>query len=190
MAKYTQELIAPLVAKSSSYSGVIRLLGMPQAGGTQAHLKRVIQKLGLDTSHFTGKVHNRGVASPKRLNPEEILVRDRRNGSREKLEKLRRALQLSGVADCCKLCGISPEWNGKSLVLQVDHADGDFLNNTLDNLRLLCPNCHSQTETFCRQKKKLHTGGGMVDTSDLGSDGRKVVRVRVPSCVRGTLSNA
>ena len=170
MAKYTRELLTPLVAESSSYAGVIRRLGMAQAGGTQSHLKRVVQKLGLDTSHFTGKVHNRGVSSPKRLNPEEILVRDRRRGAREKVEKLKRALHITGMLDQCKLCGIASEWNGKKLVLQVDHVDGDFLNNTRDNLRLLCPNCHSQTDTFCRPKRKLRTGGEMAAASDLWSD--------------------
>ena len=47
----------------------------------------------------------------------------------------------------CSCCGIS-EWNSKPLVLQVDHKDGNASNNMPDNLRLMCPNCHSQTETF------------------------------------------
>lgn len=50
----------------------------------------------------------------------------------------------------CARCGNAGEWNGDPLVLQVDHIDGDRTNNVLDNLRLLCPNCHSQTPTFCR----------------------------------------
>lgn len=48
----------------------------------------------------------------------------------------------------CSECGLGPNWNNKPLTLQVDHIDGDNQNNDLDNLRLLCPNCHSQTETF------------------------------------------
>lgn len=47
----------------------------------------------------------------------------------------------------CECCGIS-DWQGKSIVLQVDHINGDPYNNNPDNLRLICPNCHSQTETF------------------------------------------
>ena len=53
--------------------------------------------------------------------------------------------ELRGYA--CEVCGIS-EWNGKDLVLQVDHINGDPYNNNADNLRLICPNCHSQTDTF------------------------------------------
>lgn len=48
----------------------------------------------------------------------------------------------------CKFCNIGPEWQDEPLVLQVDHIDGDSKNNSIDNLRILCPNCHSQTETF------------------------------------------
>jgi hypothetical protein len=47
----------------------------------------------------------------------------------------------------CECCGIS-EWQGKDIVLQVDHINGDPYNNNPDNLRLICPNCHSQTDTF------------------------------------------
>lgn len=48
----------------------------------------------------------------------------------------------------CSECGQLPTWNSKPLVLQLDHIDGDSDNNHLSNLRLLCPNCHTQTETF------------------------------------------
>ena len=65
---------------------------------------------------------------------------------------LRKVLtRLTGYS--CKCCGIS-EWNGKEITLQVDHIDGDSDNNDLDNLRLLCPNCHTQTSTWCGRNKK------------------------------------
>jgi hypothetical protein len=47
----------------------------------------------------------------------------------------------------CSICGIS-EWNGKEITLQVDHIDGDNQNNTFENLRFVCPNCHTQTDTW------------------------------------------
>lgn len=55
----------------------------------------------------------------------------------------------------CSECGID-EWNGKPIVLECDHIDGDHQNNHEDNLRLLCPNCHSQTDTY----KARNTGKG------------------------------
>ena len=47
----------------------------------------------------------------------------------------------------CLLCGIK-EWNGKPIVFQYDHIDGDPDNNTKENTRMICPNCHSQTDTY------------------------------------------
>ena len=57
-----------------------------------------------------------------------------------------------GIPRECTTCRLGPEWNGKPLTLELDHIDGDRLNNELSNLRLLCPNCHAQTETSNRRK--------------------------------------
>lgn len=56
--------------------------------------------------------------------------------------------------DKCESCGIGSEWNNKPLTLQMDHIDGNSDNNALDNLQILCPNCHTQTHTWCGRNKK------------------------------------
>lgn len=50
--------------------------------------------------------------------------------------------------DICVECGQINTWNNKPLMLQLDHIDGNSDNNNISNLRLLCPNCHTQTDTF------------------------------------------
>ncbi len=67
--------------------------------------------------------------------------------------KLKNRLILEGYKEnVCELCGIS-EWNGKKLSMQLDHIDGNCHNHKMDNLRLICPNCHSQTDTYCGKNK-------------------------------------
>lgn len=61
---------------------------------------------------------------------------------------IKRRLVEAGIPSQCAICGLIPEWNGMHLVLQLDHIDGNHNNNYLENLRLICPNCHSQTPTF------------------------------------------
>lgn len=63
------------------------------------------------------------------------------------VECLKRYLKEE-VGDCCAICGLGPVWNNAPLVLQLDHKDGNSDNNHPDNLRLICPNCHTQTPTF------------------------------------------
>ena len=56
----------------------------------------------------------------------------------------------------CESCGIEDTWNGKDIVLELDHINGDRKDNSLENLRILCPNCHSQTKTFRGRNHKKH----------------------------------
>lgn len=148
---YTRDELARAVADSTSFAGVLRVLGRPQAGGTQSHLATRIRREGIDTSHFTGRGHNRGRPAP-RLTADEILVVLPRGSNRRKTPQLRRALRDSGVPDVCDACGLGPVWCGRPLTLVVDHRNGDWLDNRLANLRLLCPNCRAQTATWCRRK--------------------------------------
>lgn len=77
-------------------------------------------------------------------------------GERMDSQWLRIRLIKEGILEnVCALCSQLPEWNGKPLVLQLDHIDGDHFNNNLNNLRILCPNCHTQTETWGTRKIKI-----------------------------------
>lgn len=66
-----------------------------------------------------------------------------------------RLLEAGLLARRCEICGLS-EWRGKPLSIQIDHINGVCDDNRLENLRMLCPNCHSQTETFAARNRKHH----------------------------------
>lgn len=146
-ATYTEPMLREAVANSVSMAGVLRYLNLRQAGGTQTYLTAKIKRLGIDTSHFTRQAHNRGKTSPRRKDWQDILVVLPEGSSRIRTLQLRRAMLDYGFAWECSECGQGPEWNGKPLVLEIDHIDGNWLDNTPENLRFICANCHSQQET-------------------------------------------
>lgn len=158
--KYTKELLEPLVKESYSLAEVIRKLGLKEAGGTYSHIGRVITRLGIDRSHFLGRGANQGVRHKGNLfigrSSEEILV-IRTDGLREHGKALRKALINSGVEYVCESCGTGNQWNKKPLVLEVDHRNSNWSDNRKENLRFLCPNCHSQEDSmaFVRKHKPV-----------------------------------
>lgn len=150
--KITDEWLKELVSDSLGFADVLRKAGRVPSGGNITHISKRIKKLGYDTSHFLGSAWNKGKTSGSKLESEKILVVMPEGSHRQKAYLLRRALIDSGVPHVCKVCGID-SWLGNSIVLEIDHIDGNYLNNTLENLRFLCPNCHSQTSTFCYKKR-------------------------------------
>ncbi|MEU8784654.1 HNH endonuclease signature motif containing protein [Streptomyces sp. NPDC048637] len=139
------------VAASQSLAGALTCLALTDNRTSRRTLKRSIEAYGLSTDHFTGQGHRRGLPSPNRRSADQIL-RQREPGSRrEKTVFLRRALEEKKVLRRCAECGLGDTWQGNRLVLEIDHINGDRLDNRLGNLRYLCPSCHSQTRTFsCR----------------------------------------
>jgi hypothetical protein len=111
-----------------------------------------IARLGLDTRHFLGAAHLRGKSHgwARRLPLDIILVA---NSAYMSMWNLKRRLMSGGLLQAkCSECGLT-EWRGSRLVL--DHVNGDPRDHRLENLRLLCPNCNSQTPTFAGRNKRL-----------------------------------
>lgn len=146
MAKYNwnKENLEEAIKISTSYSETLRNLGIPTQGNNADTLKKYIEEYNLDISHFTfGKSKN--LSGIKYIPASEYLGTNKYiSTSKLKLKLLKEGLKENK----CEICKIT-EWNGKPLVMQLHHIDGNNKNNSLDNLQMLCPNCHSQTENYC-----------------------------------------
>lgn len=153
MVKYTKELLEPLVKESFSISEVLRKMGSnPSCGGVHRHVSKVIKKMCLDTSHFNGRCWRKGKSYVgKSKSWEEILV-CRNVDYRQSAWRLRKALIESGMKYQCVKCGLEENWQNKELRLQINHKNGKCNDDSKDNLEFLCPNCHSQTANFGRNK--------------------------------------
>ena len=146
----SDEEFCQLIAESCSYSDCLRKLGLKTVGGSSTDaLKARIKELGCSTEHFHpwSSTVKSGHAKPL----EDILVE---NSTYLNISSLKKRLISAGLLEYkCAECGLS-SWRGKPISLQLDHINGVHDDNRLENLRFLCPNCHSQTETFAGKNRK------------------------------------
>ncbi|MFI5765780.1 HNH endonuclease signature motif containing protein [Streptomyces sp. NPDC051563] len=151
--KWTKEILTEAVAASTNMCEVLRHLGLEVVGGHHTHISRRVKAFGIDTSHF--KLPSPAGRPKVRRTPEAILIRQGdADARRMQSEHLKSALASLGVPELCAMCGIEPTWQGYPLPLEVDHVDGDWRNNQRENLRLVCPNCHSTTDTYRGRGKR------------------------------------
>ena len=145
-----KEEIQEKVNGCNSMCDVLAAFGYKRTSGSMAAvMKQIIEEYNIDISHF--KPYYRGLSRPK-YTLEEVLVP---NSSYTNIERLKIRILKAGLLQYeCENCGNQGEWNGKPLTLQLDHKNGDHSDHSLENLRFLCPNCHSQTETFSGKNAK------------------------------------
>lgn len=146
MSKYNYEIskeeLDNIVKESEFYSEVLRKLNWRVHTNFYKRLKLMIEKYNIDCSHF--KEYNDKMHDKQDL--KEILIKNSKYTSSRHLKF--RLINENILKYECSICGLSL-WLNKPISLHLDHINGINDDNRLENLRLLCPNCHSQTDTYC-----------------------------------------
>jgi hypothetical protein len=150
---WTEKQLKQAVKKSKSIRQILRELNLRMAGGNYAQIKKYLKFYKINTGHFTGQGWNkgmRGIGKP-RIELKDILVKD----SDFQSFKLKKRLFLAELKPrYCELCGWKKKSKDGRLPLELDHINGDSMDNRLHNLRVLCPNCHSLQPTHRGRNRK------------------------------------
>jgi hypothetical protein len=135
-----------IVTTSRSMASAARELNIPFTS-----FVRRAKRWGVYTPNRNEIGVNKGQSKPK-IPLDEILLGYYPKYSKRSLK--RRLFETGTFEPICNKCGVGEEWNGALLSLQLDHINGISTDHRLNNLQILCPNCHSQTENFCSKNKR------------------------------------
>lgn len=151
ISNYSKNEIVNILNSSKSFKEVLIKLGYSTNGsGAYTSLKNQIKKLGIiiPKYHYYGEGGNR-----KKIDINLILV-ENSTFSRHNLKK--RLIKEKLIEYKCSECGCGDIWNNKKISLQLEHKNGINNDNRLENLTFLCPNCHSQSETYSGKNSKIY----------------------------------
>ena len=150
--RYLEENFRPVIETSKSLTECLDKMKLRSAGGNYEILNKYIEKYNISTEHFNPYLSSNTEKAIKNntLTLDEVLIE---NSSYDRGSLKKRILKEKLIEYKCSKCKNKGEWNGEKLSLQLDHINGINNDNRLENLRFLCPNCHSQTDTFSGKNK-------------------------------------
>jgi hypothetical protein len=152
--RFTRQEIEQFVKDSVSYAQLSQKCGYgDNSGNGFRQIKQMIEQLSLDVSHFVGQGWMRGrtYESDKYIPFEEYI-----KGDHVQTNKIRKKLLREGLKKHICECCLNSIWNDVLIPLEVHHIDGDKDNNDIDNLQLLCPNCHALTDNYKGKNTQKH----------------------------------
>ena len=151
-----EKIVCSIIPNATSMCDLCKLLGKRPTNNNYLFLTKIIEKYNIDISHFSS------LSLPKQkpkiiLDDSQYFIHDPNQLKGGKNIK-NRLLKHNIKEHKCEICGRT-HWNGDIIPLELHHVNGDRFDNRLENLQLLCPNCHSQTDNFCgkntlKEKKK------------------------------------
>jgi hypothetical protein len=148
--KYTKESLEPIVKECGSVRQVLKKLGLAEAGGNYENIKTRIKLFEIDTSHFHGMLWSKGKTWSKQKDISSKLVEHSTYSSglpRSTFLLKKQLLKLGYKEHVCEKCG-GLEWLGEKIPLELHHVNGNKFDNRVENIQLLCPNCHSFTDNY------------------------------------------
>lgn len=173
--RHTKEELELVVSTSLSIAQVCRKLNIRPVGGNYKTLKKYFSKWKISTQHFTGQAWNQGERYRffgKKADLKDVLIENSTYGNSLSLKK--RLIAENIFFERCNNCKLDV-WLGHKIPLELDHVNGKNLDNRLENLQLLCPNCHALTDSY-RGKNK---------SSQLSEKRKKSFNDAVPQSVEG-----
>ena len=145
----SSEDFSALVKASKSRKDICRKMGLNPSGSSYQILNRRLRKDNVDTSHF--ELGYTATSVRYELSLEQVMTKD---SSYNTNNLKRRLLKAGKLKNQCAICDMLPTWNGQSIIFQLDHINGVRNDHRLENLQIICPNCHSQTITFSGRNHK------------------------------------
>lgn len=149
----TQEEFTEIYMKSKSYADVCKALSLRVQGSNYRTIKKRAKQYNLpEIKYDFSSQEHKDKFIRKGFSLDDILIENSNYASNDLKKKL---IKLNILENICSKCRLKDLWLGEPITLQLDHINGNSKDNRIENLRLLCPNCHSQTPTFSGKKLKI-----------------------------------
>lgn len=142
---YTKELLESYVKNCYSFAELCRKLGLKPEGSNPKTVRKKMDEFNVDYSHFTGQAWNKNSKNP--VYQEKYIANLCEHSSLSSANAKNLVFKLGLKENKCEKCGIS-EWQGEPIICELHHINGNSSDNRIENLQILCPNCHSQTDNF------------------------------------------